>query len=78
MKYGNSDFVRKFLGLENLLLTKCFIKNHNYNTRATINYQLDLPPTQTVYFGTYSLRKKVAEPWNEIQRMSIPGLLKRP
>ena len=52
-------------------------QNHHYNTMATSNYQLDFPPiqTQTTHYGTYSFRKKAAEAWNEIQRMSIPDLL---
>ena len=55
---------------------KCFIKNRNYNTRAANIYQLDLPPTRTALYVTYSFRKKVAQACNEIQKLSILGLLK--
>ena len=53
-------------------------QNHNYNTGAANNYQLDFPPTGTTHYETYSFRKKAVEAWNEIPRMSIPDQLKLP
>ena len=51
-------------------------QNHHYNTRAANNYLLDFLSTRTSHNGAYFPRKKAAEAWNEIQRMSIPDLVK--
>ena len=50
-------------------------QNHHYNTRTANNYQPDFSLTRTKHYGTCSFRKKAAEAWKEIQRMSILDLL---
>ena len=75
IKYKNTEFVRKCLWQENMSIFNEMFQNHHYNTSAANNYQLDFPPTQTTCYRAYSFRKKAAEAWNKIQRMSIPDLL---
>ena len=53
IKCKNTEFVRKYLQLENLsIFNEMFYtlnQNHRYNTRAANNYQLDPQPTQTAH-----------------------------
>ena len=50
-------------------------QSHNYNIRAANNNQHDFLQTRTRDYETCSYRKKAAEAWNEIQRMSAPDIL---
>ena len=80
IKYKNTEFARKYLRQDNLsIFNKMFHtlnQNHHYNTRAANNCLVDFSSTQTSHNGAYFSRKKTAEAWNEIKRMSILDLLK--
>ena len=56
IKYKNTEFVRKCLRQENLSIFnemfRTLNQNHNYNTGATNNYQLDFAPRRTTHYGT--------------------------
>ena len=43
-------------------------KNHTKNTTTATFNLLHIPQVRTLHFGELSIRFKVSQPWNELQR----------
>ena len=49
--------------------------NHDHNTRAAINYLLDIPQKQICHYETYSMVFSASNIWNDILKKSNKDLL---